>query len=97
MNPDRIADFLADQRDEAPDHLQPLILDLEDLWERKLWNQLTDKLLEFFNSPDSASQRLDFYRIFVTKFADKVNHLKLVDLALKAAETSASESSLPHE
>jgi len=91
MNAEAIADFLAERRDVAPDELQGLILDLEDLWERKLWHQLTDKLLEFFNNPDSAPQRLAFYRVFVSKFADKINQLRLVDLALKAAETCQSE------
>jgi len=87
MNVDTIADFLADQRDEAPDELQPLILQFEDLWERKLWHQLTDALLEFFTHPDSAKQRLPFYKTFIVKFADKINQLKLVQLALKAADT----------
>ncbi|KAK3346284.1 hypothetical protein B0T25DRAFT_571431 [Lasiosphaeria hispida] len=85
MNVDTISDFLADQRDEAPEELQPLVLEFETLWERKLWHQLTNQLIEFFNNPGSAPQRLQFYKVFILKFADKINQLKLVDLALKAA------------
>ncbi|RYO73778.1 hypothetical protein DL766_004011 [Monosporascus sp. MC13-8B] len=85
MNVDTISDFLADQRDQAPEELQPSIIQFEDYWERKLWHQLTDALLEFFNSPASAPQRLQFYKVFILKFADKINQLKLVDLGLKAA------------
>lgn len=85
MNVDTIPDFLADQRDDAPEELQPLILDFENFWERKLWHQLTDALVEFFNHAGSAPQRLPFYKVFVLKFADKINQLKLVELALKAA------------
>ncbi|KAL2179462.1 uncharacterized protein P884DRAFT_238841 [Thermothelomyces heterothallicus CBS 202.75] len=85
MNVDTISDFLAEQRDIAPDELQPLVLEFETLWERKLWHQLTNQLIEFFNHPGSAPQRLQFYKVFVLKFADKTNQLKLVDLALKAA------------
>jgi 26S proteasome regulatory subunit N9 len=85
MNVDVIPDFLAEQRDRAPEELQPLILDFENYWERKLWHQLTDALITFFNHPGSAPQRLPFYETFVRKFADKINQLKLVDLALKAA------------
>ncbi|KAL2139862.1 hypothetical protein VTI28DRAFT_4625 [Corynascus sepedonium] len=85
MNVDTISDFLADQRDSAPEELQPLVLEFETLWERKLWHQLTNQLIEFFNHPGSAPQRLQFYKVFVLKFADKINQLKLVDLALKAA------------
>ncbi|KAM4062260.1 PCI domain-containing protein [Hirsutella rhossiliensis] len=85
MNVDSISDFLAEQRDQAPEELQPLFLDFENFWERKLWHQLTDALVQFFSHPDSAPQRLSFYKVFILKFADKINQLKLVDLALKAA------------
>ncbi|KAH6886484.1 hypothetical protein B0T10DRAFT_516603 [Thelonectria olida] len=90
-----ISDFLSEQRDEAPEELQPLILDFENFWERKLWHQLTNSLVEFFNHPGSAPQRLDFYRVFILNFANKINQLKLVDLALKAAtECSDDEERL---
>ncbi|POR33942.1 Putative 26S proteasome regulatory subunit rpn9 [Tolypocladium paradoxum] len=85
MNVDTIPDFLAEQRDQAPEELQSLVLDFENFWERKLWHQLTDALVEFFSHPESAPQRLSFYKVFILKFADKINQLKLVDLALKAA------------
>lgn len=86
MNVDSpIPDFLANSRDDAPAELQHLFLDFEDLWERKLWHQLTDRLVEFFNHKDSAPQRLAFYKTFILTFADKINQLKLVTLALSAA------------
>ncbi|KAI0475022.1 hypothetical protein GGR56DRAFT_491718 [Xylariaceae sp. FL0804] len=85
MNVDTIADFLADQRDATPDELQYLIIQFENFWERKLWHQLTDALIEFFANPKSEPQRLQFYKVFILKFADRINQLKLVDLGLKAA------------
>lgn len=85
MNQDTISEFFEDQRSQAPDDLVPLILDFEDFWERKLWHELTNALIKYFNHPGSAPQRLQFYKVFVLKFADKINQLKLVDLALKAA------------
>lgn len=85
MNVDTIPDFLAEQRDAAPADLQHLFISFEDLWERKLWHQLTDTLIEFFNHKESAVQRLPFYRTFILTFADKINQLKLVTLALSAA------------
>ncbi|KAG0647345.1 putative 26S proteasome regulatory subunit rpn9 [Hyphodiscus hymeniophilus] len=85
MNVDTISDFLAEQRDEAPADLQHLFISFEDLWERKLWHQLTDTLIEFFNSKESAPQKLQVYRTFILTFADKINQLKLVTLALSAA------------
>ncbi|GKT89940.1 LOW QUALITY PROTEIN: putative PCI domain-containing protein [Colletotrichum tofieldiae] len=82
MNVDAIPDFLAEQR---PEELQHLVLEFENYWERKLWHQLTDALGQFFSHPGSKPQRLSFYKVFILKFADKINQLKLVDLALKAA------------
>ena len=86
VDPEVISNFLAEQRDEAPADIQHLYLTFEDLWERKLWHQLTDQLLEFFQTPESKSQRLAIYRTFITSFADKINQLKLVKLALTASE-----------
>lgn len=85
MSVDPIPDFLVERRDQAPAELQPLFLDFENFWEHKLWHQLTDSLIQFFNHPKSAHQRLSFYKVFILKFADKINQLKLADLALKAA------------
>jgi 26S proteasome regulatory subunit N9 len=85
MNVDTISDFLGEKRDEAPADSQHLYITFEDLWERKLWHQLTDALVDFFNTEESAPQRLQFYKTFILTFADKINQLKLVTLALGAA------------
>ena len=85
-DPDVISNFLVEQRDEAPDDIQHLFLTFEDLWERKLWHQLTDQLLEFFSTPESKAQQLPIYNTFIVSFADKINQLKLVKLALAASE-----------
>lgn len=85
MNIDTISDFLGEQRDAAPNGLEHFFLTFEDQWERKLWHQLTDSLIEFFDNPESKPQRLPLYKSFILKFADKINQLKLVTLALTAA------------
>ncbi|RKF72384.1 putative 26S proteasome regulatory subunit rpn9 [Golovinomyces cichoracearum] len=85
MNIDNISDFLAEQRDSSPPELEHFFLTFEDQWERKLWHQLTDSLIEFFNHTDSRPLRLPLYKTFILKFADKINQLKLVTLALNAA------------
>ncbi|KIW61371.1 hypothetical protein PV05_01501 [Exophiala xenobiotica] len=84
-DPEAISNFLAEQRDEAPTELQHIFLTFEDLWERKLWHQLTDTLLEYFSNPESTAQRLPIYNTFIISFADKINQLKLVKLALGAS------------
>jgi 26S proteasome regulatory subunit N9 len=85
QDPEAISNFLAERRDEAPDDLQHIFLTFEDLWDRKLWHQLTDNLLEYFSNPASEKQRLPIYQTFIISFADKINQLKLVKLALSAS------------
>ena len=80
-----IPDYLSDQRDKAPDELQHFFLSFEDYWERKLWHELTHSLLEFYDQPTSAPQRIPLYNTFVKAFADKINQLKLVTVGLSAA------------
>ncbi|KAF4300974.1 hypothetical protein GTA08_BOTSDO06883 [Botryosphaeria dothidea] len=80
-----IPDYLAEQRDAAPDDLQPFFLNFEDYWERKLWHELTNTLIEYYSHPQSAPQRINLFNTFVRTFADKINQLKLVTLGLSAA------------
>ncbi|KAF3186422.1 26S proteasome regulatory subunit [Orbilia oligospora] len=77
--------FLAEERDKADEELTVMFLQFEELWSRKLWHQLTESLLEFFNKPQSGKQRLSIYQTFVLSFADKINQLNLVSLGLLAA------------
>lgn len=86
IDPKPVPEFLTQQRDVvAPPSLQPLFLDFEDYWERKLWHQLTEALLQFFEHPDSIPQRIPIYKNFVLTFSDKINQLKLVTLGLSAS------------
>jgi 26S proteasome regulatory subunit N9 len=85
MEADKISDFLADQRDQASGDAQALFLNFEDFWERKLWHQLTDALVEFFRLPESAPQRLPIFKSFILSFADRINQLKFVSLGLMAS------------
>jgi 26S proteasome regulatory subunit N9 len=85
MDPDKIPDFLAEQREQAAAEAQELFLKFEDFWEKKLWHELTNALLEFFRMPESAPQRLPIFRSFILSFADKINQLKFVSLGLMAS------------
>lgn len=82
---EKIFDFLRDQRDEAPADLQHFFISFEDFWERKLWHELTDTLVQYYSEPQSASQRLPIYNTFIKTFADKINQLKLVRIGLSTA------------
>ncbi|GMF75480.1 unnamed protein product [Aspergillus oryzae] len=89
MENQKISDFLADQLQQAPEQCQAYFLTFEDYWERKLWHQLTDSLIEFFRLPESAPQRLPIFKAFVLSFADKINQLKFVSLGLMASTECA--------
>lgn len=85
MQADKIPDFLAEQREEALSESHESFLAFEDFWERKLWHQLTNALIEFFCLPESAPQRLAIFKNFILSFADKINQLKFVTLGLMAS------------
>lgn len=89
MENQKISDFLADQLQQAPEQSQAFFLSFEDFWERKLWHQLTNALVEFFQLPESAPQRLPIFKTFVLSFADKINQLKFVSLGLMASTECA--------
>ncbi|KAK3706863.1 26S proteasome regulatory subunit [Vermiconidia calcicola] len=85
MEQEKISDFLQSQRDAAPDDLQHYFLTFEDYQERKLWHELTDILVRYYNEPGSAPQRIPIYNNFIKSFADKINQLKLVKVGLSTA------------
>jgi 26S proteasome regulatory subunit N9 len=81
-----IEQLLAKQRDEhTPPELQPYFLQFQEFWERRLWHQLTECLVQYFDEAPEGPQRLFLFKNFVLTFADKINQLQLVSLALSAA------------
>lgn len=54
----------------------------------RLWHQLTTKILEFFEEPESAPFQLSIFQNFVAEWEDKINKLSLVSIALQAARQS---------
>ena len=85
MDPKVISDFLEEQRENTPEELQQNYLTIEDNWDRKLWHELTEALLQFYADPASAPQRLPLYHNFILSFAEKINQLSFVHLGLLAA------------
>jgi len=81
-----IPNFLGEARISAPESLQVSILQMEELWERRLWHQLTVELERFFINPESAGSRMRMFKDFVGTFEKNINQLKLVGLALLAKE-----------
>ena len=81
-----IPSFLREARNAAPESLQGSILQMEDLWERRLWHQLTLELERFFNDPQSSGSRMRMFKDFVGTFEKNINQSKLVGLGLLAKE-----------
>ena len=92
LDPEEVQSQLAKERENVPEELQASFFAIEDFWERKLWHQLTETLLQFFSDPASASQRPALFQNFVLSFAKKINQLKLVTLGLLTASVLQGEN-----
>lgn len=60
----------------------------------RLWHQLTLKLIEFLDHPQSKPYRVDVFVKFVRDFEEKLNQLRLVEMGVKVAKEIDSASSL---
>ncbi|RUS25028.1 hypothetical protein BC938DRAFT_472729, partial [Jimgerdemannia flammicorona] len=84
--------FLRDQMQTAPHDLQHYFITFEDLYDRKLWHQLTLKVEEFIAEPASAIFQIPLYQHFVADWEEKMNKLKMVTIGLTAAKQYADPS-----
>jgi 26S proteasome regulatory subunit N9 len=82
---EKTLEWLESQRDEVVDELAHYYLEFEEYFERKLWHELTDNLLRYYDEPASKPTRLSLYNNFIKTFGDKISKLKLVSLGLIAA------------
>ena len=59
-------------------------LQIEELYTKKLWHQLTLKCLEFVNKPEvqKAQILIPMYQKFITDFEHRINQLSLVEMCL---------------
>ncbi|OUM54895.1 hypothetical protein BVG19_g4344 [[Candida] boidinii] len=70
-------------REESDPELYQVYSSLEDLYDRKLWYQLTVALSnEFYGSPLSKGFRLRLFENFILKFNEKINQLKLIEFLI---------------
>lgn len=63
-----------------------VIYQLEDYYERKLWNQLTLALEELYQNPESqvGTFRQQIFSLFLSQFQTKLNQIKLIDFLLQS-------------
>ncbi|KAF9109927.1 26S proteasome regulatory subunit [Mortierella sp. AM989] len=81
-----IPQFLATQKRQAPATLQNYYNTFEDLYERKLWHQLTLAVQEFVSKPESGPFQVELYQHFISDWEAKMSQLKLVTLGVSAAK-----------
>ncbi|KAJ1528223.1 26S proteasome regulatory subunit, partial [Cladochytrium tenue] len=79
--------YLRKLRGEAPAELHENLAKMEELYDRKLWHQLTGVLASFVDAPAAAPYLVPLYREFVADFVKRVNQLSVVQYATKAART----------
>ena len=93
-DPEKTQELLSELRANAPEEFQQTLIDIEDNWERKLWHQLTDVLVNFFSNPASAPVRKMLFLEFISTFAEKINQLRYVYLGLLVAPDYKSQASV---
>ncbi|KAH9473920.1 hypothetical protein MJO28_000247 [Puccinia striiformis f. sp. tritici] len=79
-------DFISQLRNEVNEELKPRLESFSDLYQRKLWYQLTIAVQEFLNLPSSFPFQISLYNNFITDFENKINSLKLVEIAVVVSQ-----------
>ncbi|KII84146.1 hypothetical protein PLICRDRAFT_147432 [Plicaturopsis crispa FD-325 SS-3] len=79
-------EFLGTALSATPADLHPFFESFRTLHTRRLWHQLTLKLFEFFDHPQSKPYRVDVFERFVRDFESKLNQLRLVEMGVKVSK-----------
>ncbi|RHZ68367.1 hypothetical protein Glove_295g30 [Diversispora epigaea] len=77
---------LNELRKKCSPELQEYLNTFEDLYDRKLWHQLTLKIEEFFAIPASGPCQIPLFQQFISDWENKMNKLKLVTLGLNVVK-----------
>lgn len=91
MEIDDIHGFLTSFKSALPDQLGEDVAEFADLYDRKLWHQLTNKLEEYAAKPKAADTLLPLFNRFVNTFQKKMNALRYVNLGVAASKCFKSE------
>ncbi|EDR03186.1 uncharacterized protein LACBIDRAFT_123195 [Laccaria bicolor S238N-H82] len=81
-----IDEFIGTALSATPAELHPFFESFRNLYTRKLWHQLTQKLFQFFDHPLARPYRVDVFERFVRDFEGKINQLKLVEMGVKVSK-----------
>ncbi|XP_056639649.1 26S proteasome non-ATPase regulatory subunit 13 [Diorhabda sublineata] len=77
-----VNDYLSKKQQECPKELSSEWAELEELHNKKLWHQITLKLLTFIKKPElqKNDNLIQLYTNFIQSFENKINPLSLVEI-----------------
>mgnify|MGYP000176770729 CR=1 FL=1 len=81
MASQKVSDYLAKQQQvtAATPNISAYYVAFEELYNKKLYHQLTIKLLQFIQK-ESPSNLLDLYENFISDIETRIKHLSLVEI-----------------
>ncbi|KAJ3016948.1 UNVERIFIED_CONTAM: 26S proteasome regulatory subunit, partial [Siphonaria sp. JEL0065] len=79
--------YLSKAKQSAPAELKEYFGQFEDLYDRKLWHQLTVALTKFATLPAAAPYLVPVYTEFVSEWQKRMNQLSLVQYVTIASRT----------
>ncbi|KAI8586775.1 26S proteasome regulatory subunit [Geranomyces variabilis] len=81
--------FLKERQTKAPQQLRQYYVRFEELYDKKLWHQLTVALTAFLAEPESAGHLFPLYENFIRDWKFKMNKLSLVKFLTRASKEAA--------
>jgi len=80
-----VKEYIANKANVVDDmELKGIYIEMKDLYDKRLWHQLTLKLVHFVKLPqfDRGKELLEIYDRFIRDFEAKINQMELVKIAL---------------
>ncbi|KAH9964863.1 hypothetical protein BC827DRAFT_1126950 [Russula dissimulans] len=81
-----VEEYLTAAISATPSELHPFFESFQNLYSRKLWHQLTQKVDEFFDHPLAKPYRVDVYARFVRDFEERLNPLRLAEMGITISQ-----------
>ncbi|KAI9509911.1 hypothetical protein F5148DRAFT_977570 [Russula earlei] len=81
-----VEEYLITAISATPSELHPFFESFQNLYSRKLWHQLTQRVDEFFDHPLANPYRVDVYTRFVRDFEERLNPLRLAEMGIKISQ-----------
>ncbi|CAH1987176.1 unnamed protein product [Acanthoscelides obtectus] len=88
MQQANVSEYLTKQQEVSPKELSSEWAELEELYNKRLWHQLTLKILKFIKKPElqKGDNLIQLYSNFIQTFENKINPLSLVEIAALVVE-----------